>query len=115
MLVVRKMVVNYEMSFAYVSSLKGVLQTFKTTAWLLGKHQNGAKCTNDKAAQRLLQTYVAMTRPTHLLCLALPSGSLGVGATDTSNQEKLIACGWRIQHLSPPAAAGNVSIPESFS
>ena len=99
-----------------------VLETFNQShflhgmmPWLLGKHQNGAKCTSDKAAQRLLQTYVAMTRPTHLLCLALRSGSLGVGATNTSNQEKLIARGWRIQHVSLPAAAGDVSIPESFS
>ena len=91
-----------------------VLETFNQShflhsmmPWLLGKHQNGAKCTSDKAAQRLLQVYVAMTRPTHLLCLALRSGSLGVGAAYASNQEKLIARGWRIQHLSPPAAAGD--------
>lgn len=91
-----------------------VLETFNQShflhsmmPWLLGKHQHGAKCTSDKAAQRLLQIYVAMTRPTHLLCLALRSGSLGVGATYASNQEKLIARGWRIQHLSPPAAAGD--------
>lgn len=90
-----------------------VLETFNQShflhslmPWLLGNHQNGAKCTSDKAAQRLLQIYVAMTRPTHLLCLALRSGSLGVGATYISNQEKLIARGWSIQPLSPPAAAG---------
>lgn len=90
-----------------------VLETFNKShflhslmPWLVGKHQNGTKCTNDKAAQRLLQIYVAMTRPTHLLCLALRSGSLGVGDAYKSNQEKLIARGWRIQHLSPPAAAG---------
>lgn len=90
-----------------------VLETFNQShflhslmPWLLGKHQNGTKCTSDKAAQRLLQIYVAMTRPTHLLCLALRSGSLGVGAANASNQEKLIARGWRIQHLAPPATAG---------
>lgn len=74
--------------------------------WLLGKHQNGAKCASDTAVQRLLQVYVAMTRPTHLLCLALRSGSLGVGEVNASNQEKLIARGWQVQHLVPPAAAG---------
>lgn len=74
--------------------------------WLLGKQQNGEKCASDKAAQRLLQTYVAMTRPTHLLCLALRNGSLGVGEAYASNQEKLIERGWRIQHLPPPAAVG---------
>ncbi len=83
-----------------------VLETFNQThflhnlmPWLIGKHQNGAKCSSDKAAQRLLQIYVAMTRPTHLLCLALRSGSLGVGAENQLNQEKLIARGWRIQNL----------------
>lgn len=90
-----------------------VLETFNKThflhslmPWLLGKHQNGAKCTSDKAAQRLLQIYVAMTRPTHLLCLALRSGSLGVGKENASNHEKLIARGWHIQHLAPPANEG---------
>ncbi|MBS1157625.1 MAG: hypothetical protein H6R15_44 [Proteobacteria bacterium] len=90
-----------------------VLETFNQThflhslmPWLLGKHQNGAKCTSDKSAQRLLQIYVAMTRPTHLLCLAIRSGSLGIGEENTSNQEKLIARGWHIQHLVPPANEG---------
>ena len=90
-----------------------VLETFNKShflhslmPWLVGNHQNGTKCANDMADQRLLQIYVAMTRPTHLLCLALRSGSLGVGDAYKSNQEKLIARGWRIQHLSPPAATG---------
>lgn len=89
-----------------------VLETFNKShflhsvmPWLVGKHQNGTKCTNYTTAQRLLQIYVAMTRPTHLLCLALRRGSLGVGDAYKSNQEKLIALGWRIQHLSPPADA----------
>lgn len=69
--------------------------------WLLGKNENGKKCSSDKAAQRLLQIYVAMTRPTHLLCLALRNGSLGSGTAYVSNQEKLIERGWRIQHLGP--------------
>ena len=75
--------------------------------WLLGKHQNGTKCTTDKAAQRLLQIYVAMTRPTHLLCLALRNSSLGTGATYESNQETLIANGWRLQHLQAQTASGD--------
>jgi DNA helicase II / ATP-dependent DNA helicase PcrA len=91
-----------------------VLETFNQShflhnlmPWLLGKHQNGTKCSTDKAVQRLLQIYVAMTRPTHLLCLALRNGSLGAGAMYESNQERLIARGWRIQHLQPPDAAGS--------
>ena len=83
-----------------------VLETFNQShflhslmPWLLGKHQNGTKCNTDKAAQRLMQIYVAMTRPTHLLCLALRKDSLGSGTAYSTNQEKLIACGWRIEHL----------------
>ena len=90
-----------------------VLETFNRShflhnlmPWLLGKHQNGTKCTTDQSAQRLLQIYVAMTRPTHLLCLALRNGSLGCGKAYSSNRETLVARGWRIQHLSAPAAAG---------
>ncbi len=87
-----------------------VLETFNQThflnglmPWLLGKNQNGTKCKTDKATQRLLQVYVAMTRPTHLLCLALRRGSLGIDGDYKANQERLIAQGWRIQHLSNDA------------
>lgn len=69
--------------------------------WLLGKNENGKKCSSDKATQRLMQIYVAMTRPTHLLCLAIRNGSLGSGEAYSSNQEKLIERGWRIEHLGP--------------
>ena len=66
---------------------------------------HGALCANEKTAQRLMQIYVAMTRPTHLLCLALRNGSLGVGSAYASNQQKLIARGWSIQHLSASTVA----------
>jgi len=84
-----------------------VLETFNQThflhglmPWLTGQHQNGAKCASDRAMQRLLQVYVAMTRPTHLLCLAFRQSSLGGGKELAANQEKLMARGWQIQHLS---------------
>jgi DNA helicase II / ATP-dependent DNA helicase PcrA len=87
-----------------------VLETYNQThflhglmPWLVGQHQNGAKCASDKAMQRLLQVYVAMTRPTHLLCLALRKSSLGAGKYIAANQEKLMARGWQIRHLAPMA------------
>lgn len=89
-----------------------VLETFNQThflhalmPWLVGKNQHGAKCTTDKAMQRLLQIYVAMTRPTHLLCLAVRNSSLGVGKDIAKNKEKLAAQGWRVQPLTAQAAA----------
>lgn len=92
-----------------------VLETYNQThflhalmPWLVGQHQNGAKCTSDKAMQRLLQLYVAMTRPTHLLCLALRKSSLGTGNDIAVNQEKLMARGWQIRHLAPVADTGEL-------
>ncbi len=89
-----------------------LLETFNQThflhglmPWLLGQHQNGAKCASDKAMQRLLQAYVAMTRPTHLLCLALRSSSLGTKKDIATNTAKLMARGWQIRHLAPRTAA----------
>ena len=83
-----------------------VLETFNQShflqglmPWLLGKNKYGVKCTNDKAMQRLLQIYVAMTRPTHLLCLALRESSLGTGKDIAANEEKLLAGGWQVRHL----------------
>jgi hypothetical protein len=61
--------------------------------------------------QRLLQVYVAMTRPTHLLCLALRQSSLGAGKELAANQEKLMARGWQIQHLSAMADAQGSVLP----
>lgn len=88
-----------------------VLETFNQShflhglmPWLVGKHQYGAKCASDTAMQRLLQIYVAMTRPTHLLCLALRESSLGAGKNIAANREKLVARGWQVRHV---AAATN--------
>lgn len=95
-----------------------VLETYNQThflhglmPWLVGQHQHGAKCASDKAMQRLLQVYVAMTRPTHLLCLALRQSSLGAGKELAANQEKLMARGWQIQHLSAMADAQGSVLP----
>lgn len=43
--------------------------------------------------------YVAMTRPTHLLCLAIAESSLGAGKTFEKNINNLQERGWIIQHL----------------
>ena len=63
--------------------------------WLLGTkiNQNGAKIQDTK---RLQQTYVAMTRPTHLICLAIPRSVFG----DAESYEKYAAIlagrGWLV-------------------
>lgn len=89
-----------------------VLETFNHShflhglmPWLVGKNQYGAKCASDAAMQRLLQIYVAMTRPTHLVCLALRASSLGTGKGVAENEEKLLGRGWQVRYLTPATNA----------
>ncbi|WBY03976.1 UvrD-helicase domain-containing protein [Ramlibacter tataouinensis] len=83
-----------------------LLETFNRThfldalmPWMLGNHANGAKCTSRAAVQRLMQAYVAMTRPTHLLCLAIRASSLDSGKGAAANTQRLIERGWHVQNL----------------
>ncbi|WP_430471394.1 UvrD-helicase domain-containing protein [Thalassospira lucentensis] len=83
-----------------------VLETFwhgyyhgKLKSWLLREKQGG----NREGVQnlsRLKLHYVAMTRPTHLLCLAVPSGTFTPDEINT-----LLEAGWRIARI---AAGGQV-------
>ncbi|WP_144401830.1 UvrD-helicase domain-containing protein [Pseudomonas lactis] len=82
-----------------------VLETFKSThflnklmPWLLGKNTNGAVSKSDAETERLMAMYVAVTRPTHLLCLAMRNSSLGTGKKYQANQDVLRERGWQIQH-----------------
>ena len=63
--------------------------------WLLGEkvNLNGAG-SQDRA--RLQQTYVAMTRPSHLVCLAVPRSLLGDDAARADHVVKLKARGWNV-------------------
>lgn len=70
----------------------------KILPWLLGDKMNlcGA---GSRDRSRLLLTYVAMTRPSHLSCLAIPRSALG----DDVEQPKIIAKlrerGWAVAEL----------------
>lgn len=61
--------------------------------WLTGKKIGGAQ-EGKRIQARLKQCYIAMTRPTHLLCLAMRADS--VGAED---RKQLRGRGWRIAHI----------------
>ena len=71
--------------------------------WLLGKEANGAAAGN-RDLQRLLHTYVAMTRPSHLLCLAVPRSALGEGKTADRTVAVLKGKGWRLAEIVEGAA-----------
>lgn len=61
--------------------------------WLLGEKKNG-KDAGKQDMQRLLHTYVAMTRPSHLLCIAIPQSALGTGDSVETNARTLRSKGW---------------------
>lgn len=64
--------------------------------WLIdGKPKKSGKRNNT----RLRQAYVAMTRPTHLLCLAIPDSSLNAKGDLDLNIQSLQNRGWRIHRL----------------
>jgi len=66
--------------------------------WLLGTkiNESGAKVQDRK---RLLQTYVAMTRPCHLICLAIPRPIFGDDQAMSQHIVTLIGRGWRVAEI----------------
>jgi hypothetical protein len=68
--------------------------------WLLGK-SSGAGNALDRQKGRLKIHYVAMTRPTHLLCLAMKKSSFmdKMGNLDKAKIDALQKRGWHVQSL----------------
>jgi superfamily I DNA/RNA helicase len=67
--------------------------------WAAGQKSHGGVRPQKRISQRLLAMYVAMTRPTHLLCLAISRRTLGEGEEFETNCVQLREQGWEIQHL----------------
>jgi superfamily I DNA/RNA helicase len=80
-------------TFNYNHFLKSLLP------WLAGQKIGGEACSSDREIKRLLQMYVAVTRPSHLLCLAMSRSSFGYGATFERNSDHLTERGWTLQLL----------------
>jgi hypothetical protein len=70
-------------------------------AWLAGERSGAGSNLSPLNLKRLRLTYVAMTRPSHLLCLAVPESSLGKPYERDTMRAKLIAHGWRVEQLCP--------------
>jgi len=70
----------------------------KVLPWLLGKkvNLNGA---GDRDRTRLLQTYVAMTRPSHLVCLAILRSAIEEDGALAGNVATLRARGWLVADI----------------
>ena len=66
--------------------------------WLLGQRENGERL-GPQDLQRMLHTYVAMTRPSHLLCLAIPRSAFGEDKTFNETVTGLRERGWQIAEI----------------
>jgi DNA helicase-2/ATP-dependent DNA helicase PcrA len=82
-----------------------VLSTFwfdhssqKLLPWLLGTKIN-ASGAGIRDRKRLLQTYVAMTRPSHLVCLAIPRFIFGDDDGVTQHVATLVGRGWQVAEI----------------
>jgi DNA helicase-2/ATP-dependent DNA helicase PcrA len=82
-----------------------ILETFRNThfiqklmPWLEGKSA-AAKRPQESAKKDMMLMYVGMTRPTHMLCLAIRQSSLGEGSAGEKRRAALIAAGWSIREL----------------
>lgn len=71
--------------------------------WLLGEKSNGQRV-GTRNTQRLLHTYVAMTRPSHLLCLAIPRSAFGDDQALDQKIARLKGRGWRVVKVVDGAA-----------
>ena len=66
--------------------------------WLCGKRINGT-CAGVQDTQRLRNSYVAMTRPRHLLCLAVPRLALGGETKFDEHIVNLQSRGWLVAEI----------------
>ena len=71
----------------------------KMMPWLIGEKVNGKEA-GKQDRERLLHTYVAITRPSHLLCLTVPRSALGSNQTAINKSlATLMERGWNIAEL----------------
>jgi hypothetical protein len=83
----------------------------KLSNWLLGKATGRKVGSNQAELDRLRMHYVAMTRPTHLLCLAMKRSSFENKPGFDANKAKLEARGWTMHDLTqnqPRAQLGSM-------
>lgn len=66
--------------------------------WLLGQKANRSGA-GKQDVQRLLHTYVAMTRPSHLVCLAVPRSALGGDQAVDQSIATLRERGWHVAEI----------------
>lgn len=83
--------------------------------WLTGERQGtkGSKKPGVREVRRLRMNYVALTRATHVVCLAVPASALGDASEQAALRTQLEAQGWRIVELTTPSGELHLARPPS--
>jgi hypothetical protein len=82
-----------------------ILETFRNSHFIqklmpcLEGKKAGTKRPQENAKKDMMLMYVGMTRPTHMLCLAIRQSSLGEGAAGEKRRAALKTAGWSILEL----------------
>ena len=83
-----------------------ILETFRKTHFIqklmpwIEQVKGALKRPLDSATKKdMMLMYVGMTRPTHMLCLAIRQSTLGEGAAGERRRAALLAAGWSILEL----------------
>lgn len=88
-----------------------ILETFRKSHFIqklmpcLEGKKSAAKRPQETVKKDMMLMYVGMTRPTHMLCLAIRQSSLGEGNEGVKRRAALRSAGWSILELSAPAPA----------
>ncbi|WP_122604147.1 UvrD-helicase domain-containing protein [Pseudomonas viridiflava] len=88
-----------------------ILETFRGSHFIqklmpcLEGKKAATKRPQETAKKDMMLMYVGMTRPSHMLCLAIRQSSLGEGATGVKRRAALEKAGWSILELAASASA----------
>jgi len=74
---------------------------------LLGENMNLNAAAGDRDRARLHKTFVAMTRPSHLFCLAIPRSALGDNILLFTRVATMIERGWHLADVVDGALSWN--------
>lgn len=78
--------------------------------WLSGQKSGAPPSESTRRLERMRLVYTAMTRPSHLLCLALRSDAVRQTSGDSDLRHKLVTRGWRLIDLDSAQAAADVQV-----
>lgn len=67
--------------------------------WICGENCGADSTPGTERMERMRLVYTAVTRPSHLLCLAMRADAIKQGGAEAVNRQKLENLGWNVEYL----------------